>query len=86
MPGQQHGGGPIELQQGQVVVARLLIVVLVNVDPLDSSHLLRGAAAAQEELPQVGGPQRGRVQTASEQIKIACHGKWVFYRLIAGIF
>lgn len=57
-------GGPVQLQQGQVVVVGLVVVVLVQVDPLNPRHLLRGAAAAQQEFTQVDSPRRGGVEAA----------------------
>lgn len=60
--GQQGGGGPVQLQQGQVVVVGLVVVIRVEVDPPDPGHLLRGAAGGEQQLAQVDGPQRGRVE------------------------
>lgn len=56
MSRQQNGGGPVQLEQGQVVVVRLIIIVVVKMDPLNSCHLLCGAAAVEEEFTQVHRP------------------------------
>lgn len=56
MSSQQHGGGTVQLQEGQVIVVGLVVVILVKVDLLNSRHLLCGAAAAEEELTQVDCP------------------------------
>lgn len=63
MSSQQRGGGPVQLQQGQVIVVGLIVVVLVKVDPLNSRHFFSGAAAAEQEFSQIDRPHRGGVET-----------------------
>lgn len=62
------GGGPVQLQQGQVVVVGVIVVVLMEVDALNSRHLFGRAAAVQQEFTQVDGPHRGRVETAGDKV------------------
>lgn len=49
-------GGPVQLEQSQVIVVGVIVVVLVKVDSLDASHLLGGAAGVQKHLSQVDRP------------------------------
>lgn len=62
-----QGGGPVQLQQGQVVVVGVIVIVLMKVDALNSCHLFSRAAAVQQEFTQIDSPRRGRVETAGEK-------------------
>lgn len=66
--GQNHGGRPVQLKQRQVIVMGFVIVVLMKNDPLNSRHLLCGAAAAEEEFAKVDCPQRWGIKTAGDRV------------------
>lgn len=65
--GWPSAGGPVQLEQSQVVVVAVVVVVLVQVDALHPRHLLGGAAAVQKQLPQVDRPHGRGVETAGGQ-------------------
>lgn len=56
MPSQQRSGGPVQLEQGQVVVVGLIVIVMMKMDALDPRHLLCRAAAVDQKFAKVDCP------------------------------
>lgn len=78
MSSQQHGGRPVQLQQGQVIVVVIIVVVLVKVDLQNSHHFLSRAAAIEQEFTQVDRPHRGGVETAGGEKGLLCVTEAIF--------
>lgn len=55
----------VKLKQGQVIVLGLIVIILVKMNVLHSSHFLCGAATVQEQFTQVDRPHGGGVEAAA---------------------